>query len=80
MFNRLQFIESQKRYDMIFKENPPTAIYQYVDRVNCAKSGDFSKKQNSTLAYAWFYWDKSETNPLKETKLYWIRKSGKVSE
>ena len=37
MFNRLQFIESQKRYDMIFKENPPAAIYQYVDRVNCAK-------------------------------------------
>lgn len=75
MFNRLQFIESQKRYDYIFKDNPPTAIYQYVDRVNCAKSGNFDVKQSSTQAYAWFYWDKQNQN--KETKLYWIRKNGK---
>lgn len=75
MFNRLQFIESQKRYDYIFKNNPPTAVYQYVDRVGCAAAGDFSKHNGSAQAYAWFYWDKE--NKSKETKLYWIRKVGK---
>ena len=75
MFNRLQFIESQKRYELIFSENPPSKIYQYVDRINCAKGGDFSKKQNSAQAYAWFYWDK--TKPYKTTELHWIRKVGK---
>jgi hypothetical protein len=76
MFNRLQFVESAKRYDLIFKDTPPTAIYQYVDRVNCYKGGDTTKKMNSTQAYAWFYWDKN--NPSTDTKFYWIRKKEKT--
>lgn len=78
MFNRLQFVESQKRYDLIFKSNPPNKIYQYVDRINCAKSGDFSKKLNGTQAYAWFFWDK--TKAYNSTEFYWIRKAGKTDE
>lgn len=78
MFNRLQFVESQKRYDLIFKYNPPNKIYQYVDRINCAKSGDFSKKLNGTQAYAWFFWDKKKA--YSSTEFYWIRKAGKTDE
>ena len=75
MFNRLQFIESQKRYELIFSENPPNEIYQYVDRIYLPKGGDFSTKGSSSQAYAWFYWDKNKQ--YDGTKLHWIRRVGK---
>lgn len=70
MLGRLKFVESQKRYIEIFKDNPPTKIWAYVDRIACYKNGNFSEKPNSIEAYAWFYWDKNNT--LKETKFDWI--------
>lgn len=70
MLGRLKFVESQKRYTEIFKDNPPTKIWAYVDRIACYKNGDFSEKPSSIEAYAWFYWDKSDTS--KETKFNWI--------
>ena len=75
MLGRLKFVESQKRYEEIFKENPPTHIYAYVDRIACYKNGDFSIKPNSIEAYAWFYWDKNDKS--KETKFNWIWSSKK---
>lgn len=70
MLGRLKFVESQKRYTEIFKDNPPTKIWAYVDRIACYKNGDFSEKPSSIEAYAWFYWDKADTS--KETKFDWI--------
>lgn len=70
MLGRLKFVESQKRYTEIFKDNPPTKIWAYVDRIACYKNGDFSEKPSSIEAYAWFYWDKNDTS--KETKFDWI--------
>ena len=70
MLGRLKFVESQKRYTEIFKDNPPTKIWAYVDRIACYKNGNFSEKPNSIEAYAWFYWDKNDTS--KETKFDWI--------
>jgi predicted RNA methylase len=70
MLGRLKFVESQKRYTEIFKDNPPTKIWTYVDRIACYKNGDFSEKPSSIEAYAWFYWDKNDTS--KETKFDWI--------
>lgn len=70
MLGRLKFVESQKRYTEIFKDNPPTKIWAYVDRIACYKNGDFSEKPSSIEAYAWFYWDKNNTS--KETKFDWI--------
>lgn len=70
MLGRLKFVESQKRYTEIFKDNPPTKIWAYVDRIACYKNGDFSEKPSSIEAYAWFYWDKANTS--KETKFDWI--------
>ena len=65
MLGRLKFVESQKRYTEIFKDNPPTKIWAYVDRIACYKNGNFSEKPSSIEAYAWFYWDKNDTS--KET-------------
>lgn len=64
---RLQFLESVKRYEDIFKENPPSRIYVYVDRVSCARNGEFKKKMSQSMTYAWFVWDKhtSEKGQLK---------------
>ena len=73
MLGRLQFLEGVKRYESIFKENPPTDVWVYVDRIACYKNGDFSEKPNSIQAYAWFYWDKE--NKTKETKLHHIFRS-----
>lgn len=78
MINRLQFIETQKRYELVLKDNPPNEVWQYVDRIYMPKAGDFSIKETSSQAYAWFYWDK--TKEYNGTNLYWIRKAGKTDE
>lgn len=75
MFGRLQFLEGEGRYKNIFSIAPPTDVYVYVDRVACYKNGDTSIKPDSIQAYAWYYWDK--TKPYENTKVHWIRRSGK---
>lgn len=77
LFARNQFVEGQSRYINIFKENPPSRIYQYVDRVACAKDGDFNKTLSSNMAFSWFVWDKKDTN--KKTVFNWIRRIDKAS-
>lgn len=75
MFGRLQFLESEKRFNNILKDNPPSDFWVYVDRVACFKNGDLTIKPDSIQAYAWFYWDL--TKPTTETKCHWIRRVGK---
>lgn len=71
MFGRLQFLEGQSRYKNILKDNPPTDIYVYVDRIKCGKNGDFANTE-AIQAYAWYYWDKTKND--KSTQLHWIRR------
>lgn len=78
LFARNQFVEGQSRYNNIFKKNPPNRIYQYVDRVACAKEGDFNKKLSSNMAFSWFVWDKNCNN--NKTIFKWIRRSDKVNQ
>lgn len=63
MFLKLQTLEGQKRYDQVFKNNPPKVVYVYVKRKRCAMNGNFEKYSNegmthSAVAYAWFVWVK----------------------
>lgn len=58
MFGRLQFLEGEKRYEHILKDNPRTIFYTYVNRVACFKDGNTTIKPSSIQTYAWFYWDK----------------------
>ena len=76
LFARNQFVESQSRYENIFMNNPPSRIYQYVDRVACAKGGDFNRKMSSNMAFSWFIWDKQSKD--KETTFKWIRRFDKI--
>lgn len=75
MFGRLQFLEGEGRYTNILKDNPPSNVFVYVDRVACYKDGDFSIKPDSIQAYAWYFWDK--TNLLVSPQLHWLRRIDK---
>lgn len=68
---RTQVIEGSSRYEKIFKDNPPTYIYQYVDRIQCWKNGE-KPVGSSAQAYCWLVWDKSVKN--SDTYLRWIRR------
>lgn len=57
MFLKVQFLEGQARR-ALFEKHPPKTIYVSSSRITCAKNGDFQKKQNSVIAYAWFVWQK----------------------
>lgn len=74
LFARMQFLESQTRYENIFKDNKPNRIYIYVDRVACAKNGNFDNALSSNMAFAWFVWDKVED----DTQIEWIRRADKI--
>lgn len=74
LLGRLQFLEGEKRFKNIFKQNPPTDVYVYVDRIACFKNGDVKQKMASAQAYAWFYWDKKSSKP---TEVHWLRRADK---
>lgn len=74
MFLKLTTLEGKKRYEEIYSKYPPKTIYVYVNRVACAKNGEFGKRNNkgkyhSAVCYAWFVWVKGEYGC---TELKWI--------
>ena len=56
----------------IFIDNPPSDIYQYVDRIQCWKGG-VKPTGSSAQAYCWLVWDKKE--PAAAPRLHWIKRS-----
>ena len=73
MLCRLQTLEGIGRYENVFKDNPPTDIYVYINRISCFKNGDFSSKSANAQAYCWLYWRLEDK--IKETKVHWIYRS-----
>lgn len=73
MLGRLQFLEGKNRYKNILKDNPPTDVYIYIDRIKCYKNGDETDKSSSAQAYAWFYWNFEEKN-ITYPRLHWIHR------
>jgi hypothetical protein len=71
VFGRTKLVETKKRYEEIFSKYPPTDIYQYIDRVACAKNGDF-ENLNGIEAHAWFIWDKHKMKENYDTKFHWL--------
>ena len=69
IFCRIQTLESQKRYDMIFKDNPPVYVCPFVKRIKCYRDDDHSFK-SSTICYSWFIWDNKDNTG--ETKVKWL--------
>ena len=69
---RTQVLEGEGRYNNIFADNPPTYVYQYVNRIQCWKDG-IKPSGSSAQAYCWLIWDKSKAS--QETILRWIKRS-----
>lgn len=68
MFLKIQFLESIKRYENLFKDFPPSKILVFVKRINCYRNDDRNIK-GSVVLYAWFIWDKEYDG---KTILDWI--------
>lgn len=66
---RLAFIEGKDRYNALFKENPPTYLLQFVERVGICK-GTIKKDVPTATAYCWLVWLKDRKG--EETRINWI--------
>ena len=71
---RMQAIEGVSRYEKIFKDNPPTYIYQYIERIQCWKNG-IKPSGASAQGYCWLVWDKSSADYMSPPQLYWIHRA-----
>ena len=60
MFVKTTFLEGKKRYKELFSQQPPFMVLQFVERILCAKNGDFeeARRLGSAVSYAWFVWEK----------------------
>ena len=57
MLLKTTFLEGKKRYKELFSEHPPRYIYQFSERLLCAKNADFEGMRaggGSAVSYAWF--------------------------
>lgn len=68
VFAKTTFIEGVGRYEKIFKNTPPDAMYQFTKRVLCGMNGNFDYA-SSAVSYAWYVWIKGR---YEQTKLIWI--------
>ena len=67
MFVRLQWLESVGRYEAIFRDNPPTLIAFFAERVPLKKE-EFNPKGSTATAYIWLVWRKG----LQPQAPFWI--------
>lgn len=66
----LTFLESAGRFDKIFSKTPFVRMHAYVQRLQCAKNGDFELAQQSMRSYAWYIWQKGNYGV---PEVHWIR-------
>lgn len=70
MLVRTSFLESVGRYENLFKNNPPSEVAQFVERVPMVK-GRYDPKAVTATSYCWMIWDLLNQNG-KHTQLTWI--------
>ena len=71
MFLKTSFLEGKRRRDELYKVMPPRYIFQFSERMVCAKNGDFEamEKVGSAVAYCWIIWEKGWEG---DTIIRWI--------
>lgn len=57
VFLRLTFLESAKRVEF-FRRHPPKIVAVFSKRIPCSKNAEFGEKESSSVAYAWFIWQR----------------------
>lgn len=73
MFLKTTFLEGKQRKKLIFDVNPPRYVFQYSERILCAKNGDFDymrRHGGSAVAYCFMVFQKQ--NDEKKTEVKWI--------
>lgn len=75
IFARINALETLGRYNEIYKDNPPTRVYLFSNRVKCLKGGH-DDGDSSAVLYCWIVWDKTDSNwslgADRPTQLLWI--------
>ena len=66
-------LEGKGRFERIYRDTPPIFVYQFVERLLCAKSGDFETARKTlgagAQAYMWAIWKKGYKGT---TTLDWV--------
>jgi len=57
MFLKIQFLEGKKR-KKLFEVHPPKYVYISSSRLDCSLNGQFTSRDGSAVAYAWYVWQK----------------------
>ena len=70
MLVRTAFLESADRYELLFKNTPPSTILQFVERVPMVK-GRLDKCASTATSYCWLVWEK-EIDVEDGTHFHWI--------
>lgn len=73
MFLKTTFLEGKQRKKVIYDINPPRYVYQYSERILCAKNGDFDYMRShggSAVSYAMYVWYKHNND--NKTEVRWI--------
>jgi hypothetical protein len=65
---RLAFLEGANRQHSIFNENPPARVWVFSERITFYPAGAV-QKGSGTTAYAWFVWERGNT---QTTHLKWL--------
>lgn len=73
MFLKTTFLEGKQRKKLIYDVNPPRFVFQYSERILCAKNGDFDYMRahgGSAVSYAMYVFYKN--NEEHKTEVKWI--------
>jgi hypothetical protein len=73
---RSVFLESVGRYRGIFRDAPPTAFAQFVERVPMVR-GRLDSKATTATGYAWLVWQKGQ---IISPRLMWVPPCRKALE
>ena len=65
---KIQFLESKKRYESIFKLNPPKYCFVFVKRVTCLKNNK-EQDESGAVCYTWSVFEKGFKGA---PSIYWI--------
>ncbi len=65
---RTTFLESAGRYSRLFRDEPPSIVAQFVERVPMVK-GRLDPKASTATGYCWLIW---EGHKKSESQLTWI--------
>lgn len=78
VFVKIQFLETQKRYD-VFKKYPPKKVLVCVNRVHCGKDGKFDNDlcSGGAACYCWLIYEKGYTG---ECTLDWINTEEEIKD